>query len=208
MNLKSFFTAAILCFFFILCVPSLAYAGRWTVLLRQDDSNVTLRVLYADGSDPTVTLFGADSPLEILVGDQDNIEAAILLIVSPDGTRTISVLEVTVSNSLPSLEPFEIPNFRLPNPGTLTSTIDLNAFLAAGNPFTVGQTFSVINGTTPLTDAIVFTDEFGNPFTGIATVDPFYRVDPIPEPTAILLLGTGLAGVAVKMRKRLKSAKS
>lgn len=36
----------------------------------------------------------------------------------------------------------------------------------------------------------------------------FFRVDPIPEPATLLLLSTGLAGVAMKMRKKLKHRKS
>ena len=34
------------------------------------------------------------------------------------------------------------------------------------------------------------------------------KLDPIPEPATLVLLGTGLAGVAIKTRKRLKDRKS
>ena len=34
-----------------------------------------------------------------------------------------------------------------------------------------------------------------------------FDVTPTPEPTTLLLLGTGLAGVAIKTRKKFKSKK-
>ena len=208
MKVKSILTTGLSIMFFVLCVPSLTLAGTYTIL-TPPLSDVTVEVVFFDGSTFTFGSLGIGGQVEVTIPRQEDVTESILDITHPNGDRFISELIITIPNSLPSLEPFEIPNFNVPNSGIiLTSTIDANAFLAAGNPFTVGQTFSVINGISPFTDAIVFRDQVGNLFSGTVTVDSFYTVEPVPEPATMFLLGAGLAGVAIKTRNRLKTRKS
>jgi len=62
-------------------------------------------------------------------------------------------------------------------------------------------------GTFVVTDGIVlFPDRLGGGQASIAGQGDL--TCNVPEPTTILLLGTGVTGVAIKMRKRLKSDKS
>ncbi len=61
-------------------------------------------------------------------------------------------------------------------------------------PTTINGVFSVGGG--------------GPPFLDFARQDFTIVVEPIPEPATLLLLGTGLAGVAIRMRKKLKVARA
>ena len=86
-------------------------------------------------------------------------------------------------------------------------------------PLSEGRTFSVVNGvnaelgryffsTTPFTFSDTGDLIGANGFTGSVTVTGNFRVEAVPEPATLFLLGTGWAGVAIKTRKRLKNRKS
>jgi len=107
-------------------------------------------------------------------------------------------------NSLGSLEPFQFPSFVANIP--IVVSIDMVAFLQAGNPFVVGQVLDVVDGAINGSPAIIVKDGSSLPdvpdfsrdlvaslpnFTGTVTVDSFDAAA-VPEPSSF-----GTAGTAV-----------
>ena len=120
-----------------------------------------------------------------------------------DANDQLSIVLVRTSPSLPSSELFRLPSYNGLSPDQimrgLTSLIDQSPEYSA----------SFVNG-----EVLIFND-FGNfgvdlifsgTTNGTLTAEAGLRI--VPEPTTIFLLVTGLIGVAIKTRKRLKNRKN
>jgi hypothetical protein len=88
----------------------------------------------------------------------------------------------------------------------VVSQHDGNNFLFTGDigtaTFTLSSSFSVLN----IDSAVIHFQSIGNNGSQSEKV-PGTPGEPIPEPATMFLLGTGIAGVAAKMRKRRKAVK-
>lgn len=146
------------------------------------------------------------------------------------GTITMSTTPSNLAGQTFTLQiTFTAPQgFTGSNPLTITYSITpfnmIGGVFLEPNPFSLILSFNDLNcepnptGGIPGQQTTCGTGSFGlalfdigiNPGETMEIAGQIGRAQqqPIPEPTTMLLLGTGLAGVAVKMRKKLKSRKS
>jgi hypothetical protein len=97
----------------------------------------------------------------------------------------------------------------------LYSLVDLNIYLNSIPSFSLGDSFAVVDGTTLALPGMSFsttpftfdagTGFSGTPYTGTGVAEGEHGVSVIPEPSAIVLFGTGLLGLGALSFARAKS---
>jgi hypothetical protein len=182
-------------------MSSYSFAGLVRVTC---DAGTTVHIAWHEGDvqhSENAADANGDGIVEFAIPNQDEVEFVTIGKMS-DGRFIIYHIDLNAGGvTLASLEPFETPSFgAVALESDLVAIIDMAGFLDEGNPFTVGQTLIVTDGTIPETTTITFKDltdvsyEFPDlvdpvfldnlpNFTGDAEVKPFDSFESHPIPT-------------------------
>ncbi len=184
-----------------------AHAGFLKVTDAEPGTTATIQVFTDDVPSTMTGIITKDGNFTFGLGslaEEEKIKE-VRVTKTPKGQQFPQTGGVTITpgkTTLASLEPFSFPGFAADV--SLVASIDIIAFLSHANPFTLGQSLDVTNGTIPQTASIVFAEN-SNPFTGTVTVSSFDGFS-VPEPGSLTLLGIGTLGLIVFWRHRTLTA--
>jgi hypothetical protein len=191
----------------LLTMPAGLIAGTFKLPPGSADPGTSVTVSFKDqsGGDESKTMPAGNDGSATITFDAETEKGAYDATISYKKNGQQINNDVTIPKSsvdgFNQYEPFKIPEFFAVSPtGPLDDNIDLVAFLASGVDFTTSEMVYVTNGSITETSSITFND-----FTGTAEVYGNIEVDqPLPEPSSLLLIGTGVLGASGLLRKRLR----
>jgi len=124
---------------------------------------------------------------------------------------TLADRQITYEVRIPDLFGDTDNNGILGEGDVLYSLVDLNIYLNSIPSFSLGNSFTIANGTTSALPGMSFsttpfdfdpgTGFSGTPYSGTAVAEGEHGVTVIPEPNTVALLGIGLLGGAVSLAR-------